>query len=506
MQHRAALKASRLAPQTLGEASADGRLTAAFDPAAQRWSVEWIAPTGGLVRAECAAGASLWTAPRAVPGASVPVPALAPSPDFPPGTLACAAHSAGRIAIRSGRRITGVPPLFPSASLILCAEAAGSWHDLAFADEPPEAEIGTVALAVSPQGSLAAYLIGDGGRIVCRVVHLPRPGPTPPPETWRKLPSYPQAPGMAGLMVAMHDGVLIAAGGANFPGQPPWEGGTKSYYSEIYVLPPGAAEWRDGGRLPAPRAYGATVTTPDGVLIAGGESATEVYQDSLLLRWNGQKVEIAPGPPLPAPATCATAAVLGDHVYVAGGYSAGLPRVSRNFFWRLGLGTTSRRWEELTAWTGPTRALAVAAAVGGAFYLISGIEITAVDGKDGPPHYLKDAHRYRPDSGWETLPELPWSALAAASPAPVTSVPPRVFVLGGVDGRQVGKIPRSTQVPHDIIYLDVERNVWRHWPERWPNSVVCASAVASQGEWIIPSGEIMAGKRTTDVWAWRIID
>ena len=144
------------------------------------------------------------------------------------------------------------------------------------------------------------------------------------------------------------------------------------------------------------------------------------------------------------------------------------------------------------------------AAPGGADYLISGIEVRAVDGKEDAPVYLKDAFRFRPGAGWEALPDLPWSAIAAASPAPVTENPPRVFVLGGVDGRQVGKIPRATQVPHDIIYFDVAKNAWRHWPERWPTSVVCTSAIERDGEWILPSGEIMAGKRTTEVWAWRI--
>lgn len=507
MEHRAASRASKLAPQTLGEsAGITGSLNAALDPATRRWVVEWTGPSGDQLRTECGLGETIWGTPR--PCSRSPGPAAPPQPsaDLPAGVLACVHHEAGRVLLRSGRRITGVPPLFPSASLIFSTEEAGAWSDVAFADEVPEAEIGTVALAVAPDCWLAAYLIREENRSFCRTVRLPLHAPRPAGENWRKLPPYPQAPGMAGLMVAMHDGVLIAAGGANFPDQPPWEGGKKSFYSEIYVLLPGASAWIPAGQLPAPRAYGATVTAPDGVLIAGGESADQVYQDSLLLRWTGQRIEIISGPPLPAPATCAAAAVLDGKVYLAGGYGAGTPRVSRNFFWQLDLTVSNRHWQALPAWTGPTRALAVTAAIGGAFYVISGIEIGAIEGKEGSPNYLKDAFRYRPGQGWETLPDAPWSVLAAASPAPVSANPPRVFVLGGVDGRQVGKIPRSTQVPHDIIYFDVALSAWRHWPERWPNSVVCASAIESNGEWIMPSGEIMAGKRTTEVWAWRIVD
>ena len=502
------MHARALAPQTLGEsAGLTGRVSAAFDPAVGRWCVGWESPTGGTVRTDCAVGDHAWTKP--IPISSRPglvATDFRSDVDFPPGALACVHSKMGRVALRSGKRVAGLPPLFPSASLIFCSDESGAWCDAAFADETPEAEIGSIALAVAPDCWLAVYLINAAGRSVCRAVQLPRGPAKFGAQNWQKLPPYPQAPGMAGLMAGMHGDVLIAAGGANFPDLPPWEGGKKKFYDEIFALLPGATAWISAGRLPEPRAYGATVSGPDGVFIAGGEDSEQVFQDTLLLRWNGTGVDVTTHSRLPAPATCAVATVLDDHVYLAGGYGAGAPRVSRNFFWRLKLGDAAARWAELPAWPGSTRALAVTAAVGGAVYLISGIEILAVDGKEATPVYLKDAFRFRPGAGWETLPDLPWSAIAAPSPAPITENPPRVFVLGGVDGRQVGQLPRTTQVPHDLIYFDVARHVWRHWPERWPHSVVCASAIASGREWIIPSGETMAGKRTTEVWAWRIAE
>ena len=494
-----------LAPHTLGEsAGLGGHLTAAFDPAARRWQVEWLDQVGAAVRAECAVGGNAWTKPIRVSNRTRGA-ATAAGEANPPGLLACVRHETGRVALRSGRRVVGTPPQFPSASLVLCAEDAGAWRDLGFADEAPEKEIGPVALAVAPDFLLAAYFVGDDrGHSVCRVVQWPRAVAKASVENWRKLPPYPQAPGMAGLMAAMHDGVLLAAGGANFPDRPPWDGGMKKFYDEIYALLPGASAWISAGRLPAPRAYGATVALPDGVLVVGGENGGEVFSDTLRLRWNGRAVEVVAGPSLPAPVTCAAAAVLDGCVYVGGGYSAGTPRVSRDFFWRLDATRPSAKFEALPAWPGPTRALAVAAAVEGAFYFISGIEVGRHATPEIPGVYLKDAFRFRPGAGWARLPDLPWSAIAAASPAPLTTNPPRVFVLGGVDGRQVGQLPRATQVPHDILCFDVARAAWRLWPERWPHSVVCASAIAAGPEWIIPSGETMAGKRTTEVWAWRI--
>ena len=119
-------------------------------------------------------------------------------------------------------------------------------------------------------------------------------------------------------------------------------------------------------------------------------------------------------------------------------------------------------------------------------------------------NYLTDAYRYRASGEWEKLPDLPWSTVAAPSPTPVSVEPPRVFICGGVDGRQVGKVPRDHRVPGDIAYFDVKRHQWCLWPERWPDPVVCASPVPCGTEWIFVSGEIMAGKRTVAVRAWQV--
>ena len=144
------------------------------------------------------------------------------------------------------------------------------------------------------------------------------------------------------------------------------------------------------------------------------------------------------------------------------------------------------------------------AAVAGAIYLFSGIEI--VQGLEGKPSvtYLNDAYRYRPQQGWQRLPDLPRSAIAAPSPAPVTCGVPRIYLLGGVDGRLVGKQPRDTRVPDDILFFDVGLNEWKTLPGRWPDPVVTTPAVKLGDEWIFVSGETMAGVRTSHVWSWNI--
>ena len=319
---------------------------------------------------------------------------------------------------------------------------------------------------------------------------------------WTSRPAFPLAPGMAGLIAGTHQGVVIAAGGANFPDKMPWDGGKKAYYDEVFVLAPGDKAWRPAGKLPERRAYAASVSLPDGVLVIGGENSEAVLQDTLLLRWDGQAVAVERGPTLPAPRTSQVAVVLDGSVYAAGGYAPGTVRVSTGDFWRLDLAQREEGWKQLPTWPGPTRAQGTIAALDGTIYLLTGLEVVVDAEGKAKPTYLGDAYRYRGEK-WERLPDMPWTAIAAPSPAPVSSAPGRIWVLGGVDSRMVGRVPRDTRVPDHLMYFDVPSLTWKTVEERWPEPVVTAPTVQLGGEWWIVSGEIMAGVRTTSVWSWK---
>ena len=319
---------------------------------------------------------------------------------------------------------------------------------------------------------------------------------------WTRRPAFPLAPGVAGIIAGVHQGVLIGAGGANFPDQMPWNGGKKAYYDDTFVLAPGDTAWRAAGRLPDRRAYAAVVAVPEGVLAIGGETADAVLSDVVLLKWDGKAVVVERWPSLPAARTSPVAAVLDGRVFVAGGYAPGAVRTSSADFWCLDLARRADGWKALLPWPGPTRAQAVMAALDGAIYLISGLEMTVgTDGK-AVPRYLCDAYRYR-GGAWGQLPDPPWSAIAAPSPAPATTKPARIYVLGGVDSRLVGKVPRDTRVPDHIMCFDVAAGAWLATPERWPDPIVTAPAAPFGDEWWFVSGEIMAGVRTTSVWSWK---
>jgi len=98
-----------------------------------------------------------------------------------------------------------------------------------------------------------------------------------------ELPDIPDPHGRAGMMAAVildGDGreAILAAGGANFPGKPPWEGGAKVFHRDIFLCRRGADDrwtWRKVGDLPAPNAYAAFCASPDrkALIIAGGADA-----------------------------------------------------------------------------------------------------------------------------------------------------------------------------------------------------------------------------------------
>ena len=53
---------------------------------------------------------------------------------------------------------------------------------------------------------------------------------------WSELDPIPDQHGLAGMFAGVSHGVLIAAGGANFPDAPPWQNGTKVWHDTIFAL------------------------------------------------------------------------------------------------------------------------------------------------------------------------------------------------------------------------------------------------------------------------------
>lgn len=160
--------------------------------------------------------------------------------------------------------------------------------------------------------------------------------------------------GFAGMMGGVHNGVLLAAGGANFPEGLPWEGGKKVWSDTIYIFENG--QWRlSQTHLPMPLGYSASVSTENGVLVIGGNNEDLISDKVLLLTYSSasKEVKITEYPKLPEPLAFSSAKVHDGYVYLVGGNNR---EGSTNSLYRLGL-KEPRNWEKLSDFPGPPRAL-----------------------------------------------------------------------------------------------------------------------------------------------------
>lgn len=217
--------------------------------------------------------------------------------------------------------------------------------------------------------------------------------------------------GVSAPFAGIHNGMLIVAGGCNFPGTPAAAGGTKVYYAEAYALDISretAAAWKGPFRLPYRVAYGTSVSTPEGIVCMGGNNETEKFPRTLRLRWNAadESIGIDTLPSLPVSVDNAAGAVVGRDIYLAGGNRNGIP--SSGMF-RLSLDKPEEGWKEMPPIPGPPRLQAVAAPgyPDGKMHLFvaSGYAPTV---KGSEPSVLTDVMAFDPDKmHWRNVSHIP---------------------------------------------------------------------------------------------------
>jgi cyclically-permuted mutarotase family protein len=145
---------------------------------------------------------------------------------------------------------------------------------------------------------------------------------------WGSLPDIPpttgqqEQKGLAGALAGVSSGMLIVAGGSNFPDSFPWQGGTKTYYNDIFVFNLNEKDeaWQvAGNKLPQPLAYSACVSVNDAVICIGGENVNGPVSDVLKLNFDQGEVQISSLPDFPVTVSNGGAATIGSVVYVVGG-------------------------------------------------------------------------------------------------------------------------------------------------------------------------------------------
>ena len=303
---------------------------------------------------------------------------------------------------------------------------------------PPQLSLpqGRTQGSVIQVGSQILYIGGSDGKAATASVYVARTVGTGNFDAWAEGPALP-AP-RANASVVYIAGSIYVIGGSDASGAPT---------DTVYVLSPnnltgalGAWTTSDVLKLPEARTQAAAAVTPDGLLLIGGRNAggpvattwkTRLNNTGGLSAWSAEQ-------PLVTPQADATAALIGDYLWLYGGSDANGPvgAVQRGIFGQAAVEGLPENPNEgkLIRWDISNQAnLPVARtdfsgwAANGAIYLAGG-----TDGSGPKPQVYWAVPTTAGDiTEWKHLDamDLPASGLAGA-PAVVTG--PNVVLVGGV--------------------------------------------------------------------------
>ena len=175
------------------------------------------------------------------------------------------------------------------------------------------------------------------------------------------------AKGISAPYCGVIDGHLIVAGGANFPGVPAAQGGTKQYYNAVYACSFDGLQWHQVGVLPEPMAYGVAVTDSKGMVFVGGCNDKGGLSSAFRLSRKGNIMRYEPYASLPFTLDNMAGALIDSCLYVVGGLKDGEPTAGT---YMLDMGTDE--WFECASIPGAPRMQPICAAQQGRLYVWGG--------------------------------------------------------------------------------------------------------------------------------------
>ena len=265
---------------------------------------------------------------------------------------------------------------------------------------------------------------------------------------------------------------VLVAGGCNFPDVPAAEGGQKVFYTDIYAIAfDGKGKWWRAGSLPCALAYGASVTTPQGIVCLGGTADGQKSEDFAVLLTLGSSGEAICRdlPPLPIGLDNFAAAFGDGFIYVAGGQHNCIPN-HKAFRLKWPLPATwfesqkGAAWETLPDMPGPARVQPAAAvqkgALGSNFYLLGGFDPlshkTVLDGICYDPR----KGQWMATSSIKTHPQTP--PVMEGSSSGNGSLPSR----GDLEGSLVGASAIPSGAAHILCLGGVNKDIFEAALER----------------------------------------
>ena len=329
---------------------------------------------------------------------------------------------------------------------------------------------------------------------------------------WSQLPELPlPVSGHFAGVVERPDSspILVIAGGSDFPGAAPWDGGEKVWYRQLRWLALGDEIWQEGEEFARALAYGVTISENNRVVLVGGSDGQTHTRDVHALTWNHGALRRSVLSPLPGPCAFMAGTLLNGVCYVAGGQRTPAATQALGTFWSLDLsGNLSgedAQWKSLESWPGPARILPIVASQDGAVLVASGARLFPADGGGVAREYLRDAYLYRPGAGWRRVADLPHALVAAPSVAAGSS---HVLVFSGDDGENSTRLAelreRHPGFRREVLAYDTVTDTWRTLGGV-PESLVTTNVVAippfgdESASLVVPGGEDRPGHRSPTV-------
>lgn len=325
----------------------------------------------------------------------------------------------------------------------------------------------------------------------------------------RLIPDAAYAKGVSAPFCGVAQGVLVVAGGANFPDKPLLEGGVKKVYDDIWIKSPSFwKKWIHAGHLPDSTAYGATFQLGDTLILAGGNAAGTTTDKVYAMHLNYGKAVLRTLPQLPVPLEQAGFTRDGERLYLVGGLCG--PAGSAAVFT---CNIADYRWEKLADLPEPlVQPLAFAAE--GTLYVWGGFNPETLEVSSRGLSLNLD----HPEE-WREAPPVPDGGTFTGA-AGCTLPDCRLIVVGGVNrdifahalrNTPEERIPYLSKKPSEYQFRS---DVWRFDPatEEWKllgNVPACALAgpgvaAAGSNEVYVAGGELKPGVRSPKIFSLRL--
>ncbi len=331
--------------------------------------------------------------------------------------------------------------------------------------------------------------------------------------------------GVAGPVTGTVNNYLMVAGGANFPEAMPWKGGAKKYQNQIFIYQQANSKLilkSKTQQLPAPVAYAAVCSSPQGIVYAGGENAEGISNKTWLLKWNSKQesVVIKAFPDLPIPITNASAVFVNNRVYLVGGETANATSSALYF---LDLLNIEKGWQGLCNLPQPLSHLVLTIINKentSSLYVMGGRQ----KNPDGISSFSNKTYRYHiKNDSWETMEDMPYALSAGTG---VCWNNNQLIIFGGDRGivfnqveqllvaianetnteKKQALIHQKNQLQEnhpgfskEILAYNINTNHWSKIGELTLATPVTTTAFFWNSAVFIPSGEIKAGIRSNKI-------